>query len=181
MKILCFGDSKTYGYCAKGGRIEENYPRLLESEYCTTINEGVCGRTTHCLQSFIKAIQQPHDLTILMLGTNDLSAVGGYALERIIKQIEELIIHEKKKILLLIPPYIHYERIVGWDYPVDVLEESKTLERAMIQLANKHHLDYISMRDDLDIDEDGLHLTPRGHQQLALKIQNYLKQVNHQD
>lgn len=116
-----------------------------------------------------------------MLGTNDLSAVGGYALERIIKQLEELIIHEKKKLLLLIPPYIHYERIVGWDYPIDVLEESKALERAMIQLANKHHLDYISMRDDLDIDEDGLHLTPRGHQQLALKIQNYLKQVNHQD
>lgn len=28
MKILCFGDSNTYGYCAKGGRIEENYPRL---------------------------------------------------------------------------------------------------------------------------------------------------------
>ena len=100
MKILCFGDSNTYGYCAKGGRIEENYPRLRESEYCTTINEGVCGRTTHCLQSFIKAIQQPHDLTILMLGTNDLSAVGVYSLERIIKQLEELIIHEKKKILL---------------------------------------------------------------------------------
>lgn len=181
MKILCFGDSNTYGYHAGGGRIEDNYPRLLESEKYQTINEGVCGRTTNCLGSFKKAIQQPHELTIIMLGTNDLSSIGDYAVDRIIMQLEELIVLEKEKILLLIPPYIHYERIVGWVYPVDVLEESKTLERAMIQLANKHHLDYISMRDDLDIDEDGLHLTPRGHQQLALKIQNYLKQVNHQD
>lgn len=181
MKILCFGDSNTYGYHAGGGRIEDNYPRLLESEKYQTINEGVCGRTTNCLGSFKKAIQQPHELTIIMLGTNDLSSIGGYAVDRIIMQLEELIVLEKEKILLLIPPYIHYECVVGWDYPIDVFDKSKKLEDAMIRLANKHHLDYISMRDDLDIDEDGLHLTPRGHQQLALKIQNYLKQVNHQD
>lgn len=174
MKILCFGDSNTYGYSVHGGRILENYPQLLNSERITTINEGVCGRTTNCLSSFKKAIQQPHDLTILMLGTNDLSSVGGYSIERIIQQLEELIVHEKKKILLLIPPYIHYEKVVGWDYPVDVLDQSKKLEKAMIQLANKYHLDYLCMKDDLDIDLDGIHLTSLGHQQLANKIKKYL-------
>ena len=147
MKILCFGDSNTYGYHAGGGRIEDNYPRLLESEKYQTINEGVCGRTTNCLGSFTKAIQQPHELTIIMLGTNDLSSIGGYSIDRIIMQLEELIVLEKEKILLLIPP---------------------------IQLAIKHHIDYLSMKDDLDMDKDGIHLTLRGHQQLAQKINDYL-------
>ena len=176
MKILCFGDSNTYGYHAGGGRIEDNYPRLLESEKYQTINEGVCGRTTNCLCSFVKAIQKPHDLTILMLGTNDLSSIGGYSIDRIIMQLEDLIVHEKEKILLLIPPYIHYECVVGWDYPEDVLDKSKELEKAMIHLAIKHHIDYLSMKDDLDIDKDGIHLSLLGHQQLANKIKTYFKQ-----
>jgi len=88
-RILCFGDSNTYGTRPNGGRYDENtrwtmrLQTLLGSDY-TVIEEGFGGRTTvfddpieggfksgadylpPCLMS-----HNPIDLVILMLGAND--------------------------------------------------------------------------------------------------------------
>lgn len=88
-RILCYGDSNTYGYIPGGGRYDENtrWPmvlqKLLGDDY-TIIEEGFGGRTTvhddpveggyksglqylpPCLMS-----HTPIDLVVLMLGTND--------------------------------------------------------------------------------------------------------------
>lgn len=89
-RILCFGDSNTWGYMTSGGRFDEEtrWPmrleKLLGPEY-TVIEEGFNGRTCvfddpieggyksgltylpPCVMS-----HSPLDLVILMLGTNDL-------------------------------------------------------------------------------------------------------------
>lgn len=88
-RILCYGDSNTYGYIPGSGRYDENtrWPmvlqKLLGDDY-TIIEEGFGGRTTvhddpveggyksglqylpPCLMS-----HNPIDLVVLMLGTND--------------------------------------------------------------------------------------------------------------
>ena len=88
-RILCFGDSNTWGYMVTGGRFPEDvrWPMrlqmLLGDEY-TVIEEGFNGRTTvfddpiegghksglvylpPCVMS-----HSPLDLVIIMLGTND--------------------------------------------------------------------------------------------------------------
>ena len=89
-RILCFGDSNTWGYMPGSGR---RYPEeirwpsrlqiLLGSEY-RIIAEGLSGRTTDLDKpgehfknglAFVDAalsMHKPLDLVILMLGTNDL-------------------------------------------------------------------------------------------------------------
>ena len=88
-RVLCFGDSNTYGYDPRGGRYDDDtrWPsrmgKLLGSEY-SVIEEGFNGRTCvmddpteggyksganylpPCLMS-----HNPLDAVILMLGSND--------------------------------------------------------------------------------------------------------------
>ena len=88
-RILCFGDSNTWGYDAySGGRFARDVrwtgvlQNTLAKDY-HIIEEGLCGRTTvfddplneglngfryllPCLQSHL-----PIDMLIIMLGTND--------------------------------------------------------------------------------------------------------------
>ena len=92
-RILCFGDSNTYGYIARGNgrRYGENirWPsrlaKMLGNDY-TVIEEGLPGRTTDTALSqepwknglsVLKSVLSSHrpiDMMILMLGTNDLKA-----------------------------------------------------------------------------------------------------------
>jgi lysophospholipase L1-like esterase len=89
-KIVCFGDSNTYGYDPKtGGRFDENtrWPKLLQEKLgdgYEVIEEGQNGRTianddpweggTKCgLDYALPMIETKRpDLLIIMLGSNDL-------------------------------------------------------------------------------------------------------------
>jgi lysophospholipase L1-like esterase len=133
-RILCFGDSNTFGSRPTGGRFDENirWPmrmaQLLGSEY-TVVEEGFGGRTTvfddpveggyksgaaylpPCLMS-----HNPLDLVILMLGTNDLKmrfnmnartiAEGNMRLIRLIMQYAMTAEGATPKILLVAPPVV---------------------------------------------------------------------------
>ena len=94
-KIVCFGDSNTYGYCADpsdcadgGGRFNEHerWTCLLQEalgENYLVLEEGLSGRTTAFrdpqlagmsgLEAIVPCLMRhgPVDLLILMLGTND--------------------------------------------------------------------------------------------------------------
>ncbi len=89
-KIVCFGDSNTYGYDpSTGGRFDEKtrWPKLLQdllgSDY-EVIEEGQNGRTianedpweggTKCGMDYVLPMLETKrpDLLIIMLGTNDL-------------------------------------------------------------------------------------------------------------
>ena len=89
-RILCYGDSNTWGYMVTGGRFPEDvrWPmrlQMLLGDGYTVIEEGFNGRTTvfddpvegghksgltylpPCVMS-----HSPLDLIIIMLGSNDL-------------------------------------------------------------------------------------------------------------
>ena len=97
-RILCYGDSNTYGYlpAGNGRRYSEGvrWPSLLQKllgdEY-TVIEEGLCGRTTDAEpagvpwkngESYLCAALSTHrpiDMVIFMLGTNDLKRKFSYS------------------------------------------------------------------------------------------------------
>lgn len=133
-RILCFGDSNTFGSRPTGGRFDEHvrWPmRMAEilGDTYFVIEEGFGGRTTvfddpveggyksgaaylpPCLMS-----HNPLDLVVLMLGSNDLKqrfnmnartiAEGNMRLIRLIMQYAMTAEGAAPKILLVSPPVI---------------------------------------------------------------------------
>ena len=108
-RILCFGDSNTYGHNpATEGRFDETVrwtkqlSRILGEKYLV-VEEGLNSRTaaitpedepylngltylSPCVRS-----HQPLDLVILMLGTNDMKTCFSMTPERIAEEIRSLI------------------------------------------------------------------------------------------
>ena len=109
MKILCFGDSNTFGYIpGRGGRYDRHtrWPgrlqELLGSAY-QVIEEGLCGRTTifddplregRCGIRMLPVVLETHnpiDIIVVMLGTNDCKSIYGATADFIGKGISKLI------------------------------------------------------------------------------------------
>ncbi len=136
-RILCYGDSNTFGYDpVTGDRYEPSIrwtgqlQSLLGSEYCI-IEEGCNGRTTVFTdpkepwkngRNYLEACLNSHkplDMVILMLGTNDLKTIYGASPEEVAAGAETLVrliqtfTAEKQgftpKILLVSPIFIGEE------------------------------------------------------------------------
>lgn len=115
-RILCFGDSNTWGYTPGTGdrySADVRWPGVLQNilgdDYCV-IEDGLNGRTSvfpdpfYCYRNGIEALgpallaNYPLDLVILALGTNDLqftdargAARGGRSLIHAVETINEQI------------------------------------------------------------------------------------------
>ncbi len=108
-RILCYGDSNTWGYIPGSG---ERYPeevrwptrlqKLLGEDY-RIIEEGLNGRTTvvddpiqpyRCGLEYLRPCllsHMPLDLVVLMLGTNDTKRRFGLSASEIARGIEQLV------------------------------------------------------------------------------------------
>ncbi|MBP3851818.1 MAG: hypothetical protein J6D36_04680 [Erysipelotrichaceae bacterium] len=133
MRIVCFGDSNTWGYEAgTGHRLDDRYTRLLAAAMPEheIIEEGLNGRTTCYDDPFeegrngCKAIvpllrtHTPIDLFVIMLGSNDAKRIfstNEYSLERglrtLLQQAKGQGIfkngYHAPKFLLIQPPRMH--------------------------------------------------------------------------
>lgn len=132
LKILCYGDSNTWGYIpGDKGRYDDStrWPGVLQHELgerYRVFEEGHCGRTTvfddptdptrngrKTLPDIIRKYP-PLNLIILMLGTNDLkshysastldSCKGLESLIEIIRTAYALSDHKIPEILIICPP-----------------------------------------------------------------------------
>lgn len=90
MKIVCYGDSNTWGHNPENGKRfneKERWPKILQKllgKEHEVIEEGLCGRTASFIDDVkpfryglgmlegTMEIHLPADLIIIMLGTNDL-------------------------------------------------------------------------------------------------------------
>ncbi|MDD3049265.1 MAG: GDSL-type esterase/lipase family protein [Bacilli bacterium] len=135
MKILCYGDSNTWGHIPESGnRFNEmqRWPKLLQhmlKDSCEVIEDGLCGRCASFVDS-VKPyrhgistlrtsleVNQPIDLVILMLGTNDLKAsfsANAVAVSNGIKEMVQIIKNKyifnkhmsSPQVLIISPIYI---------------------------------------------------------------------------
>ena len=196
-RILCFGDSNTYGYIPGGfGRYGEEIrwtgrlQKKLSSE-AVVIEEGLCGRTTVFqdelrpgrrgveLLPVLLESHAPLDLVILMLGTNDCKTVYGASAEVIGKGIEKLIgqirtIQPNVGILLISPILLGddvWKAEYDPEFSKESVEVSKKLKTVYQEIARRNHCRFLAASDvaePSDIDRE--HLDEKGHELLAEAI-----------
>lgn len=203
MKILCFGDSNTFGYIpGRGGRYDRHtrWPgrlqELLGSTY-QVIEEGLCGRTTAFddvtepgrsgLDRIRDAVEKNEllDLLIIMLGSNDCKAQFQASAEEITKGLERLL--EKAEDgktsdfrILLVAPAAMTEQVMhsgfGSEFDRRSVEVSKELAGTYEELAKKCGYDFLDGTKVTQVSGiDGLHLDADGHGRLAEAIGDWAK------
>lgn len=179
MKILCVGDSNTYGYDPRsyiGSRYHEDVrwtDRLGDHE---VINAGVNGMTVLRGRSmFSERIRRTDaDLIIVMLGTNDLLMDADA--EEVAERMDcflAAITGQGKPVLLISPPLLQYGEWVHGG----IIEESELLSPLFRELAEKYGCLFADAGEwDIDVTFDGVHFSPEGHAKFAQKIKEAIRQ-----
>ena len=181
MKILCFGDSNTYGYDPRsyfGGQYPAQHrwvDLLAQKLNCTAVNAGENGREIPRregeLQRFdlMLSNQKRLDLLLVMLGGNDL--LQGNSVEAVAQRMEAFLARiplEKTKIVLIGPPRM---KPGAWITDDRLLEDCVRLNVAYRTVAEKLGVRFIDAADwDIDVTFDGVHYSEKGHQTFAEQL-----------
>ena len=177
VRILCFGDSNTWGYIPATGErrpLNERWTGMLQKSLGNNyeiIEEGLNSRTTDlddpkhkgknglayifpCLAS-----HYPLDTIVLMLGTNDLKYRFQRDPERIadgvqslINEIKESVIEAEEKvpkIILMCPPIVDetVDGVSNKDKYEGAEAKSKLLPELYKKLAEENSLEYVNLQD----------------------------------
>lgn len=174
MKIICYGDSNTWGYDPRnyfGGRCDNPWPEILgELSGWDVVNQGENGREIPYL---IPTFPQDTDLLIIMLGTNDLLQSNSvevicWRMERLLTSLEM----EPAKILLLSPPPMVFG---DWVRDQKLIERSASLAECYRKLALRLGTGFMDSREwNIPMSFDGVHMTQDGHHTIASELYRYL-------
>ena len=178
MKILCFGDSNTYGYDPRSF-FGSQYPAqhrwvdlLAQKLNCKAINAGENGREIPRqeweLQRFDLMLtnQKPLDLLIIMLGGNDL--LQGNSVETVVRRMEAFLKHidlDKSNILLIGPPPMQRGEWVPIQTLIDASVELNQEYKALSQRLGVGFVD--AWEWNIPLTFDGVHFTEKGHKAFA--------------
>ena len=174
MRILCFGDSNTYGYDPRGffgdryGAGDRWVDLLAKKTGHKCINAGANGReiprNPYALRSLTE--HAPVDIFLVMLGTNDLLQ-GASAKETAVRMevfLNQLLSH-CKRILLAAPPPMKRGAWVPTD---GLVTESIQLAEEYKLLAEKLNIPFVDTRHwNIELTFDGVHFTEEGHHAFA--------------
>ena len=169
MKVICFGDSNTFGYDPRsrlGGRYgaESRWVDLLAAETGWTVcNMGENGRE---IPAALPVFPPDTDLLLLMLGTNDL--LQGRSPEQAAEKLRRLLSApplDREKILLIAPPPMAPGEWVPGQTLVDA---SRDFARRCRALAGGLGLRFADAGDwNISLSYDGVHFTAQGHRAFA--------------
>lgn len=203
-RILCYGDSNTYGYDGRDMPLSGTFTRFDEDTRWTCLLQkalgkdwcvyeaGMGGRTTvfddpleygrngiAALDTIFKS-NDPVDLVVVMLGTNDLKDLfsasaemiaGG--MERLVIRLQELIFRSQNpaaKILIVSPANVSKTAQGTYMYGFSDLsvEKGKQLPTFYQALAKKYGCAFADAAQWVTVDpSDGTHLNPEGHRVFA--------------
>ena len=201
-RILCYGDSNTWGYVPNidGYSKNANIQQYNEKDcwwYGLKQNnelfvDGLCGRCVAHENKWLKGRNAQTtivedlrkynnlDLVIVQLGTNDCKSNYNDSPQAITKNLQKLLKNIKDitnaQIAIISPSIIHEDNKVTQRYYVGAEDKSKKLGSLYRSLAQNNNYIFVSSID-LEIGEDGEHLTKRGHQQLSQKVLNAIKPI----
>lgn len=179
MRIVCFGDSNTYGYDPRsyfGDRYaaEDRWVDLI-AEYTgwECVNAGVNGseipKSSVALQLFKDA-----DIFLIMLGTNDL--LQGTSAKDTAARMEnflKLLLPQRKNILLAAPPPM---KRGAWVPSDNLVRESICLAEAYRLVAERLNIAFIDTRQwNIELAFDGVHFTEEGHHTFANRLTEQLR------
>jgi len=183
MRLVCFGDSNTYGYDPRsyfGGRYpaEHRWVDLLALETGWDIeNQGMNGRSIPAVpDEFLLRSCAAADGIVIMLGSNDLlqSAGADGAAAHMALFLRQL---PKRPILLVAPPPM----VPGtWVTEERLLTESRELP--LLYEALSRRMDHVSFADagkwGVELLFDGVHFSEAGHRAFAVGIREAMRQCS---
>lgn len=181
MRILCFGDSNTYGFDPRSysaGRYspEDRWPDLLAAQTgWEVINAGANGREIPRSPYTLRLLSQHAgvDLFLVMLGTNDLleGASASEAAAQMEACLKQLLPH-LKNILLVAPPPM---KRGAWVPDDALVKESFRLAEEYQALAQNLHIPFADTRGwNIGLTFDGVHFTEAGHHAFAKQLMGHL-------
>lgn len=207
MRILCIGDSNTWGYIPGVGlRHEKRWTQLLREAFPDDeiIEEGLCGRTAICMEAGWKELcgieslkgillsHAPIDLVIIMLGTNDLKTVfhanARYisdGLEEYIKIIKNPYLWKRFLVpeILIVSPVELSECIVekegtAGNFDRYSVEQSRLLAAEIEKVCREYQAEFLNASDYAKVSEtDGIHLDSENHRRLSQGIAEKIKKI----
>jgi Lysophospholipase L1 and related esterases len=184
MKLVCYGDSNTYGYDGDeifGGRFPEGqrWPELLGQMLgCEVINCGLNGRRVPRFQRTIDAdlalLRRCGDggLILVMLGTNDILCEAepedtAAHMDRFLTLLAEAL--PDSALLLCAPPPVTVD---GGSF----VPGFEALAAAYEELAEERGILFVDTAPwQIPTGRDGIHFSARGHRSFALKMGQTLR------
>ena len=177
MKVICFGDSNTYGYDPRsylGGRYDADsrWVDILAAETGWEIrNMGQNGRE---IPSAAPGLPTDTDLLIVMLGTNDL--LQGKSPEQAAERLERFLSDislERNKILLIAPPPV---ALGEWVPSPQLIDNSRAFAQCCKTLAEQLGIRFADAgKWDIPLTCDGVHFTEQGHRAFAAGLLEELR------
>lgn len=178
MRILCFGDSNTYGYDPRsffGSRYAPDarwVDILARKTGHTVINQGENGREIPCRPVFFP---DDTDLLIVLLGTNDIlqGRQPKTVAEHMVTFLSPLEI-KKQNILLIAPPPLTRGE---WVDSQALIDNSTALAAQYRTVAAKLGIRYADAGSwNISMAYDGVHFTEAGHRAFA---EGLFKELQH--
>ena len=182
VRILCFGDSNTYGYDPRGffgdryGAEDRWVDLLAKQTGHEIINAGANGREIPRSPYALRLLtqQQEVDIFLEMLGTNDLlqGASAKEATARMEAFLNPLLPHCKQTLLVAPPPM----KRGAWVPTDELVSESILLAEEYKLLAEKLNIPFVDTRHwNIDLTFDGVHFTEAGHHTFAKNLRKELR------
>lgn len=184
MKLMCIGDSLTYGF---GVPREAAWTYLIEKEMgCEVINRGICGDTTGGMiaraYADLNSLKPSH--MMIIGGTNDL--IFDVPVEVIMANLSALVFHaiSNGAIPILGTPIPVLEQAADYWKPIKNVsclnENIKKLCVEAEKFSACHNINFINLfrhfeNADSGYYFDGLHLTDEGNRFLSRLIYNGIK------
>lgn len=203
MKILCYGDSNTWGYIPNiNGYSKDAVMMQYDAQDCwwyalmqenEIIIDGLCGRCIAHENRWLKnrnasatilndlKNHKDLDLIIVQLGTNDCKSEYGDSAIKITQNLNKLLkiiqSQTNTQIVVISPAVIREDNKITQKYYIGAQEKSIELDSLYKNMAQTNNYAFISGKN-LEIGEDGEHLTKDAHKQLGIAVSCLVKNLD---
>ena len=202
-RILCFGDSNTWGYNPGSAGIPRfaegvRWTSLLQEKLgadCKVIEFGLCGceasgkNKSMCFNADGRTLYPPVlfaslpvDVVIIMLGTNDLKKVNEWkkgdtasGVKKMVRATQEL---SPKTQIVLCPAVLLDERVTSdAEFSASAVADSKDCAAEIAELARAEGLLLFDTNAYVhELREDGCHFTAASHASFAESLAAFLRE-----
>ena len=177
MKVICFGDSNTYGYDPRsylGGRYDTDsrWVEILAEKTGWTVRN--LGENSREIPTSAPDFPADTDFLIVMLGTNDL--LQGRSPEQAAARLERFLSDislDRSKILVIAPPPMG---LGAWVPSQQLIDDSHAFAQLCQTLAEQLGIHFADAgKWDVPLAYDGVHFTEQGHRTFAAGLLEKLR------
>lgn len=198
-KVLCFGDSNTFGFCPKDGSrypVNVRWTGILSSELKNDFEIIEAGANNRCafsnnpcdkmligtyiIQEYIKL--KP-DVVILAVGINDVQKIYDNGEDKIyqgIKKLVKLIKDNNVSNIVLIAPSMLKQQVLNSAFSslfdMKSIKKSELIPKIYEKVSKEENLYFIDLNKIAQTsDIDGLHYSKESHRKIANALACFLK------